>query len=248
MIPERFAGKVAVVTGAAQGIGEATVKHLAAGGARVVCVDNNGKVNDVSRQIGKAAISVMADVGNAEEVRAFIEAAQSHWGRLDILVNNAGIDGDPAMLDKSDEKDFDRVIDVNLRGSWAAMKSALPTMVAAGGGSIVNVASAAALVGFETLSIYSASKAAIVGMTRTAALEYGRYGVRVNAICPGGVLTPLAQEFMGEGSYAAWAEKHALKRFAAPEEIAAVIAFLASDDASFITGAAIPVDGGMTAH
>lgn len=241
-------GKVALVTGAAQGIGEATVGRLAAAGARVICVDINKEVNDVASSIGDTAIPIMADVGRTEEVYAAIETALHHWGRIDILVNNAGIDGEPAILDKSNERDFDRIIAVNLRGAWAAMKITLPGMVAAGRGSIINVASAAALVGFETLSIYSASKAAIVGMTRTAALEYGAYGIRVNAICPGGVLTPLAEEFMDADSYSAWAEKHALKRFAKPEEIASVIAFLASDEASFITGAAIPVDGGLTAH
>lgn len=121
-------------------------------------------------------------------------------------------------------------------------------MAKARSGSIINMSSVAGLVGFPTLSIYSASKTAVLGLTRTAAIEYGREGIRVNAVCPGGVLTPLASEFMGEGDHRFWAERHALGRFAQPEEIANVVAFLASDEASFITGAAIPVDGGMTAQ
>jgi meso-butanediol dehydrogenase/(S,S)-butanediol dehydrogenase/diacetyl reductase len=244
----RLAGKVAIVTGGAQGIGEATVRRLTAEGARVTCLDLNENVQAVAGSIGEAAYPIVADVADVTAVAAAVDDTMRRWGRIDILVNNAGIDGVPAPLAEGEEADFDRVMDVNLRAAWASMKYVLPHMVTSGGGSIVNVASVAALIGFETLSIYSASKAAIVGMTRTAALEYGRHNIRVNALCPGGVLTPLATSFMDEGAYASWADKHALKRFAEPPEIAAVVAFLASDDASFITGAAIPVDGGMTAQ
>lgn len=240
-------GRVAILTGAAQGVGEATAHTLARAGARVVCVDISEKVNAVCEEIGDAAYPVVCDITKTSDVAGFVEAAHDRWGRLDILVNNAGIDGTPAMLAEAEEADFDRVIDVNLRACWASMRAALPKMISTGGGSIVNVSSVSALIGFETLSVYSASKAALVGMTRTVALEYGRHAIRVNAVCPGGVLTPLAESFMDEGTYEAWADKHALKRFARPEEIAAVIAFLASDDASFITGTAIVADGGMSA-
>lgn len=245
---KRLSGKIALVTGAAQGIGEATVLRLAAEGASVMCVDLDEKVQAVAAAIGDQARASVGDVADPAAIERAARETERHWGRIDILVNNAGIDGTPALLVDGEARDFDRVIDVNLRACWLAMKQVLPNMVAGGGGAIVNVASVAALIGFETLSIYSGSKAAVVGMTRTAALEYGRHNIRINALCPGGVLTPLALSFMDEGTMEAWAEKHALKRFAQPHEIAAAIAFLASDDASFITGAAIPIDGGMTAQ
>ncbi len=180
-------------------------------------------------------------------MKRLVKAAQRRWHRIDVLVNNAGIDGNLALLAEGSEENYERVMDVNLRACWAGMREVLPAMVAAGSGSIINVSSVGALIGFENLSVYSAAKAGLVGMTRTAALEYGPHAVRINAICPGGVLTPLAESFMDEDAYQPWADKHALKRFARPEEIADVIAFLASEEASFITGAAIVVDGGMTA-
>ncbi len=244
----RFAGKVAIVTGAAQGIGEATVHRLVSEGATVLCADVKEEVKKVAAAIGDKVHAVVADLGDAQQAYALVKEAVERFGRVDILVNNAGIDGHPTPLAESSEVDFDRVIDVNLRGCWATMKAVLPEMAAAGGGAIVNVSSVAALIGFETLSIYAASKAGIVGMTRTVALEYATKGIRANAVCPGGVMTPLAREFGDPEVLESFAQKHALKRFAEPEEIAAVIAFLASDDASFVTGVAIPVDGGMSAQ
>lgn len=153
------------------------------------------------------------------------------------------------MLADCSEAEFDQIIGVNLKGVFLGMKHAIPLMVKAGGGSIINISSVAGLVGFSTLAIYSGSKAGVIGMTRAAALEYGPAKVRVNAICPGGVLTPLSEQFTQDAAaLAQWADLHALKRMAVPGEIAGVAAFLASDDASFVTGAAIPADGGYSAR
>lgn len=248
VMQQRLKDRVAIVTGAAQGIGHATVMRLVSEGAFVLCLDRSEDVELVASEAGEQAIACVADLTKLADINEAFELVCSRWGRLDILCNNAGIDGNPALLANSEDSDFDNILDVNLRGVYSMMKRALPFMLEAKGGSIINVSSVAALIGFSTLSAYSASKAAVVGLSRTAALEYGPHAIRVNVLCPGGVLTPLAREFMDEGSYQKWADTHALKRFAEPEEIASVIAFLASDDASFITGAVLPVDGGMTAQ
>lgn len=243
----RLTGRVAIVTGAASGIGEATARRLAAEGARVVCVDVSEQVQALSLELGDSSVAEIADVADDAQVDLFVRSALDRWSRIDILVNNAGIDGQLALLADGSHENYQRVMDVNLRSCWSTMKAVLPSMVAEGSGSIINMSSVGALIGFENLSVYSAAKAGMLGLTRGAALEYGAHGIRINAICPGGVLTPLAESFMDEGTYKAWADKHALKRFARPEEIAAVVSFLASDEASFITGSSLVVDGGMTA-
>lgn len=243
----RLTGRVAIVTGAASGIGEASARRLAAEGARVVCVDVSEQVQALSLELGASSVAEIADVADDTQVDVFVRSALDRWSRIDILVNNAGIDGQLALLADGHQENYQRVMDVNLRSCWSTMKAVLPSMVAEGSGSIINMSSVGALIGFENLSVYSAAKAGMLGLTRGAALEYGAHGIRINAICPGGVLTPLAESFMDEGTYTAWADKHALKRFARPEEIAAVVSFLASDEASFITGSSLVVDGGMTA-
>jgi meso-butanediol dehydrogenase / (S,S)-butanediol dehydrogenase / diacetyl reductase len=242
-------GRVAVVTGAAQGIGRAIAERLLAQGAQVLCADKNSSVHAVSAGHADSAASMLVDVSKEADIISMIEAACKRWGRLDVLCNNAGTDGHSAVLPHCSAADFDFLMSVNLRSTFLGMKYAIPHMVEGGGGSIINISSVAGLVGFETQSIYSASKSGIIGMTRAAALEYGPARVRVNAVCPGGVLTPLTEKFLAEAgdSLEKWMQKVPLRRFAEASEIASVVAFLAGDDASFITGAAIAVDGGFTA-
>jgi NAD(P)-dependent dehydrogenase (short-subunit alcohol dehydrogenase family) len=244
-----LAGKVAVVTGAAQGIGRAAADRLLAEGCKVLLADINPSVEAAAADGGGQAAHVVADVSREDEVAGMIDLACKRWGRIDILCNNAGTDGKSAPMPELTAADFDFLMQVNLRSVFLGMKYAIPRMAGQGGGAIVNTSSVAGLVGFETQTIYSATKTAILGMTRAAALEWGPSKVRVNAICPGGVLTPLADKFLKEAgdSLESWMLKVPLRRFAEPEEIASVIAFLASDEASFITGAAIAADGGFSA-
>jgi meso-butanediol dehydrogenase/(S,S)-butanediol dehydrogenase/diacetyl reductase len=245
-IARRLEGRVAIVTGAARGIGAAIARRLSDEGAIVVCADIE-EPQELSLTSLRHDEYHLLDIRDQSAVQNIVDTIHKRHGRIDILINNAGIDGRPAVLADGRKSEFDHVIDVNLGGSWVLMKAVLPIMAARKQGAIVNIASVAALIGFPTLSIYSASKAGIVGLTRAAAVEYGPQGIRVNALCPGGVRTRLASEFADRETLEQWAERHALKRFGEPDEIAAAIAFLVSDDASFITGAAIPVDGGLTA-
>lgn len=243
----RLDGQIAIVTGAAQGIGAAIVRRFIAEGATVVCIDRDDAVKALAQEAATMSQAIVLDVGDLQATTSMIGHIHERHGRIDILVNNAGIDGTPASFEKGQESEFDELLNVNLRGCWGLMRSVLPIMAAQSSGSIINMASVAAMIGYPTLSIYSASKAGLIGMTRSAAAEYGPVGVRVNTLCPGGVLTKLSEEFADEATLAKWAQRHALRRFAEPDEIAAATAFLASHDASFITGAIIPIDGGLTA-
>lgn len=249
---KRLLDKIAIVTGAAQGIGHAIAERFIEEGAMVLCADHNPSVHDSIAEFGDKARSIVVDVKREDQMRAMVDLARNAWnGRVDILCNNAGISGRRLALGECSEADFDEVTDIDLKGVFFGMKLVLPLMAGTGGGSIVNIASAAALIGVPSLAIYSGAKSGVLGLTRAAAWEYGLANVRVNAICPGGVVTPLAKQFHDQMETSAstdeWTKKHALGRMAEPKEIASVAAFLASDDASFVTGAAIPVDGGMTA-
>lgn len=245
-----LAGKVAVVTGAASGIGEAIAARFVAEGASVVLADISGNEQAVAADLGDRALGVHADVSIAADVQAMIAAAVDRFGGLDVLCNNAGIEGSSRPIVETPDEEFDRIIQVNLVSVFLGLKYGVPAMIARGGGSIVNTASIAGLVGFGGVGPYGAAKAGIVQLTRVAALEVAQHGIRVNAICPAAVLTPLMRAFADrEPERAAQVvAQQPISRFAEPTEIAHLAVYLASDASSFVTGTAIPIDGGYTAR
>jgi len=240
----RLAGKVALVTGGASGIGAATAARLAGAGAGVLLADLDGAAAEAKAQElgarGARAESLQLDVTSRESWQA---AGLGERG-VDILVNNAGFTRDRTLLKMSDE-DWDAVLAVHLRGAFLGCQTVLPTMAERGGGAIVNVSSDARHGAFGQAN-YAAAKAGIVGFTRTVALEQAKRGVRVNAVAPGPVETPML-DAVPEAVRESWLEAIPLGRLAKPEEVAAVIEFLVSEDASYLTGHVIPVDGGATA-
>ncbi|TCZ77762.1 SDR family oxidoreductase [Paenibacillus albiflavus] len=238
--------KVAIVTGAASGIGRATALKLASQGLKVVVVDYNEKDGqetlDLVTAQGGEGIFVKADVSLSEDVQNYVNQAKETYGRIDVFVNNAGILPNFTLLSEYEDSMFDRVIAVNLRGAFLGMKYVLKVMMEQKSGSIINTSSAAGIHSQPYLSIYAASKHGLVGLTKTAAVEYGPMGIRINAICPGGVKTGMTAD-LGEATSPSLGPSG---RMAMPEEMAEVIAFLASDAASYVNGAIMPVDGGMT--
>jgi NAD(P)-dependent dehydrogenase (short-subunit alcohol dehydrogenase family) len=247
-------GKVALVTGAGSGIGRAAAMAFAREGAKVVVADvaaDGGKETvRLIEQAGGAALFVEGDVSASASAEAIVRTAVDHYGRLDCAYNNAGIEGAQAPIAEATEDNWDRVLSINLKGVWLCMKHELAHMAAHGGGAIVNTASVAGLVGFPGISAYCASKGGVVMLTKTAALEYATQGIRVNAVCPGVIRTPMIDRFLG-GSAEAEAEFVALEpveRMGTPEEVAEAVVWLCSDAASFVTGHAMPVDGGLVAR
>jgi NAD(P)-dependent dehydrogenase (short-subunit alcohol dehydrogenase family) len=250
----RLQGKVAVVTGAASGIGRATALLFAREGAKVVVADVTDKaanetVEAIKRGKGES-VFVHTDVSKASDVEGMIETAVRNYGRLDVLFNNAGIEGAMANITEYPEDVFDRLISINLKGEWLGMKYAIPAMLKSGGGSIINTASVAGLVGFTGLSAYCASKGGVVQLTKTVALEYAKQKIRVNAIAPGVINTPMVgrlvsgQPEMEKGLL----QGEPVGRLGEPEEIASAALYLASDESSFVTGHILAVDGGWLAQ
>lgn len=242
-------GKVALVTGASSGMGRATAVRFVEEGARVVCadiMDEAGK--QLADELGEGAIHVHLDVTSEEDWQAGIELAARHFGGLDILVNNAGILSFGAV-DAMSRDEYERLVQVNQVGTFLGMKYAVPALERAGRGAIVNVSSLEGLGGGAYLTAYTASKFAVRGMTKAAAWELGRKGIRVNSIHPGAIRTPMVESQPGFNEDAATfiGRRTALKRMGEPDEVAAVTVFLASDDASYITGAEVSVDGGVAA-
>ncbi|MFC4359920.1 SDR family NAD(P)-dependent oxidoreductase [Halobium salinum] len=246
-------GTVALVTGAGSGIGREIARRFASEGAKVCCVDvdETGGAETVDRieEVGGEAVFVAADVSDEDAVADAVAAAVDAFGGLDFVVNNAGVEGTNAPTGEQTAADWARVLGVNLSGVFYGTKHALPHLLERGG-AVVNVASVAGLVGFEGIAPYVASKHGVVGLTRTTALEYATEGVRVNAVCPGVVDTPMVERYGGgdEAAAEAMTQLEPVGRMADPAEIAASVVWLCSDDASFVTGAAIPVDGGLTAR
>jgi NAD(P)-dependent dehydrogenase (short-subunit alcohol dehydrogenase family) len=245
----KLEGRVAVVTGAGSGIGLGIAQALYEEGATVVAVDISGQQEQTAKQLGGRGLAVHADVTKAVDVQAMLGAATSTFGRLDILCNNAGIDGDMAPIGQATEEDYDGVMAVNAKAVWLGMHYAVPIMAGAGGGSIVNTASLAAMIAVPSLSPYCASKGAVVAMSKAVAVEYAKAGIRVNCICPGTTNTPLMAQF-GEihpDMVAGVKMMTPMGRMAEPIEMGRAAVFLASDDSAFITGTSIIVDGGYSA-
>lgn len=245
----RFDGRTALVTGAASGIGRAIARELAAGGATVVIADIDGaRAAAVAAEIGAGALSVQVDAALPDSVEAMVDFAVRETGALHLLVNNAGVAGTPAPVGAYDVDDWRRVIDVNLNGVFYGLRFGLPAIAAAGGGAALNVSSALGVVGAPLQAAYVAAKHAVVGLTKSAALSHAEDNIRVNAIGPGYIETPLVMDRVDVERQADLAARHALARLGAPEEVASLACFLLSDHASFVTGSYHLVDGGFTAQ
>jgi len=249
-----FENQVALVTGAASGMGLATARAFAEAGASVVLADIDGNAAERAAKeltaAGHQAVGVACDVTDEQQAAAMVERAVATFGRLDMAFNNAGIQVPPSDAADETAENFDRVNGVNLRGVWAAQKHELRQMRAQGSGAIVNCSSLGGLVGLPERAAYHASKHGVIGLTKSAAVEYAPRGIRVNAVCPGVIDTPMVSDML-EGQSGAMAEimrQQPIGRLGRAEEIAAAVLWLCSPAASFIVGVALPVDGGYTTH
>ncbi|MBX9687456.1 MAG: SDR family oxidoreductase [Candidatus Obscuribacterales bacterium] len=257
----RFQGKVAVISGAGSGIGKACALRLAQEGCRIAALDiNSDSIPELKKELSAYSRDFFCregDISKAESVNSFVLETVKQFGRIDFLFNNAGVEFISA-LEETSEEDWEHVQGTNMKGTFLMSKAVLPYMKAQGGGVIVNNASDAGLRGIRLNAAYSSSKAGIIHLTRSMALDYGKYNIRCNCICPGCIKTPLCQRFNAEvGALEGKTGEEVLNEFVKanipmqrvgmPEEVAAVLAFLCSDDARYISGAIIPVDGGLTA-
>lgn len=251
---KRLDGKIALVTGGSSGIGRAAALAFAREGAKVVIADvlieGSEETVQIIEKSGGQAIFFKTDVSKSDEVEALIKKTAETYGRLDCAFNNAGVGGGRAATAKCTEEEWDRVIEINLKGVWLCMKYEIQQMLKQAGGAIVNTASVAGLVGFQGTPAYVASKHGVVGLTKAAALEYATSVIRINAVCPGVIRTPMIDRIVAarpqmEEVYTAM---HPVGRLGEPEEIAEAVVWLCSDAASFVTGHAMVVDGGLVAQ
>lgn len=253
----KFAGKVAVITGAASGIGRAGALRMAVEGADIVALDLDeaglSRLEAEIRALGRGCEVISGDVGDMQVLDATFSRTASVFGRLDCLLNNAGIGGPMGRFDSVAAEDFDRIVSVNLKPVWYGMQKAFALMRAAGGGSILNVSSMAGIRPNRHHALYGMTKAAVISLTQHAAMDFARHAIRVNCLCPGPVETPIFRQMeqsIGPEAYqsarATLLRRTLMNRFGSSEEQAAAIAFLLSDDAAFVTGIAMPVDGGWS--
>lgn len=243
---------VAIVTGGSFGIGRATAMSFARQGAKVVIADvveNNSTLNDIKAEGGEA-IFVQCDVGDESSIKQMVEKTISTYGRLDYAFNNAGIEGLSAPTHECTMENWTKTIDINLRGVWLCMKYEIPHLLKQKKGAIVNNASIAGLVGFPNIPAYVASKHGVIGLTKNAALEYAKSGIRVNVVCPGVIKTPMIDRFTGKNKEVEkqFETMEPVGRLGEPEEVAAAVTWLCSDAASFVTGHSLTVDGGWVAQ
>ena len=248
----QFSGKTVLVTGGGSGIGEACATTLAARGGKVMIADvNPAAAERVAKPItaaGAMATPFKADVTNPSSVEAMVRFTVETYGGLDVAVNNAGIGGEQNPTGEYSLEGWQKVIDINLNGVFYCMRYEIPAMLQSGHGAIVNMASILGSVGFADSSAYVAAKHGVVGLTQTAAIEYATRGIRVNSVGPGFITTPLVLNSQDATARQAIAGLHPVKRMGTPEEVAALVCFLASDEASFVTGAELVIDGGFIAH
>ncbi len=249
-----FAGKVALVTGGSSGIGRATAIAFAREGVLVVVasrrVEEGEETIRLVKEVGSDGFFVQTDVTKAADANAMVEKTTGSYGRLDYAFNNAGIEQVPSPLVEQTEETFDQIMNINVKGVWLSMKYQIPQMLKNGGGAIVNMSSAAGLIGLAGSPIYAASKHAVLGLTKSVALEYAKVGVRINAVSPGAVETDLLERVFKDNPQVREQvmAMHPIGRAGKPEEIASAVVWLCSDGASFVTGQTLALDGGFTSQ